>query len=82
MRRRWPRRAARRAAGQAQRPGSWGDAVRAQPGRRHLRLRRGFSDATLDGINAADPVLRSALATPAPAGDPIEVRLRSEAVSW
>lgn len=37
-----------------------------------------FSDATLDGINAADPVLRSALAMHGAHWDPIEVRLRGE----
>ena len=37
-----------------------------------------FSDATLDGINAADPVLQSALAAHGAHWDPIEVRLRGE----
>src|SRR4029077_15615231 len=37
-----------------------------------------FSDATLDGIDAADPVLRSALTTQGVHWDPIEVRLRGE----
>jgi len=37
-----------------------------------------FSDATLDGIDAADPVLRSALTTHGVHWDPIEVRLRGE----
>jgi 2-polyprenyl-6-methoxyphenol hydroxylase-like FAD-dependent oxidoreductase len=37
-----------------------------------------FSDATLDGIDAADPVLRRALATHGAHWDPIEVRLRGE----
>ena len=37
-----------------------------------------FSDATLDGINAADPVLRSALATHGAHWDPIEVRLHGQ----
>ena len=37
-----------------------------------------FSDATLDGIHAADPVLRRALATRGVHWDPIEVRLRGE----
>jgi salicyloyl-CoA 5-hydroxylase len=37
-----------------------------------------FSDATLDGIDAADPVLRGALAAHGAHWDPIEVRLRGE----
>jgi 2-polyprenyl-6-methoxyphenol hydroxylase-like FAD-dependent oxidoreductase len=37
-----------------------------------------FSDATLEGIDAADPVLRRALATHGAHWDPIEVRLRGE----
>jgi anthraniloyl-CoA monooxygenase len=37
-----------------------------------------FSDATLDGIDAADPVLRRALTTRGVHWDPIEVRLRGE----
>jgi salicyloyl-CoA 5-hydroxylase len=37
-----------------------------------------FSDATLDGIDAADPVLRRALTTHGVHWDPIEVRLRGE----
>ncbi len=37
-----------------------------------------FSDATLEGIHAADPVLRSALAEHGVHWDPIEVRLRGE----
>ncbi len=37
-----------------------------------------FSDATLDGIDAADPVLRSALTVHGVHWDPIEVRLRGE----
>jgi 2-polyprenyl-6-methoxyphenol hydroxylase-like FAD-dependent oxidoreductase len=37
-----------------------------------------FSDATLDGINAADPVLRNALARHGAHWDPIEVRLHGE----
>ena len=37
-----------------------------------------FSDATLDGIDAADPVLRRALAEHGVHWDPIEVRLRGE----
>ena len=37
-----------------------------------------FSDATLDGIDAADPVLRRALAEHGAHWDPIEVRLRGE----
>jgi 2-polyprenyl-6-methoxyphenol hydroxylase-like FAD-dependent oxidoreductase len=35
-----------------------------------------FSDATLDGIDAADPALRRALTTRGVHWDPIEVRLR------
>ena len=37
-----------------------------------------FSDATLDGIDAADPVLRRALTEHGVHWDPIEVRLRGE----
>jgi anthraniloyl-CoA monooxygenase len=37
-----------------------------------------FSDATLDGIDAADPVLRRALTEHGVHWDPIEVRLREE----
>jgi 2-polyprenyl-6-methoxyphenol hydroxylase-like FAD-dependent oxidoreductase len=37
-----------------------------------------FSDATLDGIDAADPVLRSALTAHGVHWDPIEVRLRGQ----
>src|SRR3984893_17531383 len=37
-----------------------------------------FSDATLDGIDAADPVLRRALTGHGVHWDPIEVRLRGE----
>jgi anthraniloyl-CoA monooxygenase len=37
-----------------------------------------FSDATLDGIDAADPVLRRALTAHGVHWDPIEVRLRGE----
>jgi anthraniloyl-CoA monooxygenase len=37
-----------------------------------------FSDATLDGIDAADPVLRRALTDHGVHWDPIEVRLRGE----
>ena len=37
-----------------------------------------FSDVTLDGIDAADPVLRGALTTHGAHWDPIEVRLRGE----
>jgi 2-polyprenyl-6-methoxyphenol hydroxylase-like FAD-dependent oxidoreductase len=37
-----------------------------------------FSDATLDGVDAADPVLRRALTTRGVHWDPIEVRLRGE----
>jgi anthraniloyl-CoA monooxygenase len=37
-----------------------------------------FSDATLDGIDAADPVLRRALTQHGAHWDPIEVRLRGE----
>ena len=37
-----------------------------------------FSDATLDGIDAADPVLRRALDTHGAHWDPIEVRLHGE----
>jgi len=37
-----------------------------------------FSDATLDGIDAADPVLRRALTQDGAHWDPIEVRLRGE----
>jgi 2-polyprenyl-6-methoxyphenol hydroxylase-like FAD-dependent oxidoreductase len=37
-----------------------------------------FSDATLEGIHAADPVLRDALAEHGVHWDPIEVRLRGE----
>ena len=37
-----------------------------------------FSDATLEGINAADPVLRTALTEHGVHWDPIEVRLRGE----
>jgi 2-polyprenyl-6-methoxyphenol hydroxylase-like FAD-dependent oxidoreductase len=37
-----------------------------------------FSDATLEGIHAADPVLRTALAEHGVHWDPIEVRLRGE----
>jgi anthraniloyl-CoA monooxygenase len=37
-----------------------------------------FSDATLDGIDAADPVLRAALTEHGAHWDPIEVRLRGE----
>lgn len=37
-----------------------------------------FSDVTLDGINAADPVLHRALASHGVHWDPIEVRLRGE----
>ncbi len=37
-----------------------------------------FSDATLDGIDAADPVLRRALDTRGAHWDPIEVRLHGE----
>src|ERR1700722_9750705 len=37
-----------------------------------------FSDATLDGIDAADPVLRTALTEHGVHWDPIEVRLRGE----
>jgi 2-polyprenyl-6-methoxyphenol hydroxylase-like FAD-dependent oxidoreductase len=37
-----------------------------------------FSDATLDGINAADPVLRNALAGHGAHWDPIEIRLHGE----
>src|SRR5580658_10630309 len=37
-----------------------------------------FSDATLDGIDAADPVLRSALTAHGVHWEPIEVRLRGQ----
>src|SRR5579859_7315263 len=37
-----------------------------------------FSDATLDGIDAADPVLRRALTAHGVHWDPIEVRLRGQ----
>ncbi len=64
-------------------------AKRADPGREVTLFERNragevfgfgvvFSDATLDGIDAADPVLRRALTGHGVHWDPIEVRLRGE----